>query len=205
MTKKILIVDAGHGGTLGGLYFSVGKRSPEVPPGIYEGEFNRAVASHLEQLAEPGEVLLLCPGPVNVPLWTPKQTRKAQLGTRIGVVNEICDSDDYDPVLVSIHANAASSDGSWSPASGSVVFTRRNPSANDMRLAAWVKDEVGRCVYSRGIKEADFAMVCRPKCPAVLVECGFMTSKSDCILLTSNSFRMDIATAIYHAVLNYWG
>lgn len=212
MAKKLLIVDAGHGGTLGDLYFSVGKRSPEVPPGIYEGEFNRAVAAHLEQLAEPGEVLLLCPGPVNVPLRTSKQTRKAQLGTRLGVVNEICDSDEFDPVLVSIHANAASSDGSWTPASGSVVFTRRDPSEDDLRLAELVEkwlavglrvDGIG--LPSRGIKQANFAMVRYPRCPAALVECGFMTSKEDCKLLTLDRYRRNVARRILSAVVEYWG
>jgi N-acetylmuramoyl-L-alanine amidase len=204
--KKLLIVDAGHGGTFGGIYFSVGKRSPSVPPGIYEGEFNRSVARYIERIAgTEEEVLLICPGPVNIPLYTARQTRKAQLGTRIGIVNEICNSGQFDPVLVSIHANASGT-GGWSSASGSVVFISRNPSPKDIHLAACVERHLrgdDRPV-SRGVKRSNFAMVRYPKCPSVLVECGFMTSKDDCSMLSSESFRMDTAQRIYHAVKDYF-
>ena len=52
---------------------------------------------------------------------------------------------------------------------------------------------------NRGIKEAAFYMVKRTHCPAVLVECGFMTNEKDCKILMTEKDR--IAQAIFNGIL----
>lgn len=213
---KLLIVDAGHGGVVRpggehsinskGIYFTVGKRSPEIPPGFYEGEFNRDVASRIKDIGVEN-VLLLNPGPINVPLFTNKKTKRDRMGTRVGVVNEIVDSDLFDVVLISIHANAMGSSKSWSTASGSVVFTTEKPSQKTTRLAMFVLDNISGpgMIKCRGIKSSNFTIISAVRCPAVLIESGFMTSLDDVKILSDPAYRSKLSMRIWKAVYEYWG
>ena len=79
MSIKFLL-DPGHGGVAFSHYLTPGKRSPEVPPGIFEGEFNRAVCGYLNN----GEKFLsIVPGPIQVPLES-----------RVGFVNKLAKLED---------------------------------------------------------------------------------------------------------------
>ena len=72
MSKYTWILSPGHEGlSPGGLYLRKGKQSPEVPPGIYEGVFNRQISqavwyfgAHIGGL----EILDIAQGPINIPL-----------------------------------------------------------------------------------------------------------------------------------------
>jgi N-acetylmuramoyl-L-alanine amidase len=61
------ILDPGHGGMAFGHYMTPGKRSPQVPPGIYEGEFNRAIANSVHD-GNYLETIVTNPGPINISL-----------------------------------------------------------------------------------------------------------------------------------------
>ena len=49
-----VLLDAGHGGMINGLYQTSGKRSPVWEDGsvLYEGEFNRAIKSRLMEMLQ---------------------------------------------------------------------------------------------------------------------------------------------------------
>jgi N-acetylmuramoyl-L-alanine amidase len=55
----------------------------------------------------------------------------------------------------------------------------------------------------RGITQERFYVIANAEHPAVLVEGGFMTNKSDVTKLSTAEYRQDIATAISEGVERY--
>lgn len=182
MTKFLL--DPGHGGLAFGHYLTPGKRSPEVPPGIFEGDFNRRVCKLIEQY-DPEQYLNIAPGPIQIPL-------KA----RVDFVNKLAKLEDC--VLISVHANAAPGVG-WTSANGFTVFISKGASVRSERLASMIHDEFIGITESRGIKRESFTIIKQVTCPAVLVECGFMTNRIDAEFMASDVGQKTFAAAIHDA------
>ena len=194
MTKKtIFLLDPGHGGIAAGHYLTPGKRSPEVPPGIYEGEFNREVCNWIVRLnAKYHNVINTNLGPINIPLTS-----------RVSFVNQFCKRE-KNCALISLHANAAKKKG-WSKGSGFVIFHSRKASKKSKRLARIMLEEFKSLNYfsSRGIKQANHTVTTKTNCPAILIECGFMTNKHDAELLADPITRHRIARVIAQGMDQY--
>jgi N-acetylmuramoyl-L-alanine amidase len=115
-------------------------------------------------------------------------------------------------VLVSVHVDAAGSDGQWLTATGWSYYTSPGQTAGD-RLAeclyrAAEKHLQGhkiRTDYSVGDpdKEAGFYILKRTKCPAALVECGFMDNKESLHFLVSPDGRKAIKSVIIDGIFDY--
>lgn len=72
-------------------------------------------------------------------------------------------------------------------------------------FAATVQSSLGRVhpAPSRGVKQAGFRVLVGAFMPAVLVEIGFGTNRSDSAYMTSERGQKDLATAIADATMNY--
>jgi N-acetylmuramoyl-L-alanine amidase len=208
------ILSAGHSGMAFGQYYTAGKRSPDVPPGIYEGEFNRIIVDLVYWGMQwdddaPIAVCKLNMGVVNVPIVVKRKTINQIVKTEARLGNEVA--------LIEIHANAMGNKG-WHPASGSRVFVPKMPmwggSAKKQRVMTSIAlaqkitnkfDTDDRIPYNtRSIKEANFAML-NVHCPAVLVECGFMTNRGDVGFMASSYGQDRIAFAIADAIADMEG
>jgi N-acetylmuramoyl-L-alanine amidase len=194
-SKHTWILDPGHGGIdpISGQYVTAGKRSPAVPPGIFEGVFNRAVME-----AVSGRLIALninhattSPGWIDTLLKDRVKNVK-----RLQSINGNC-------VLISIHANAAPGAG-WSSARGTVVFTRRNFNQPENTLAEMLSQWAGVLTElpSRGVKRANFTMLVVP-CPAVLIECGFMTNRIEAEFMASPEGVERIAESIVQTIVHW--
>ena len=201
-----VLLDAGHGGVIKGHYFTPGKRSPgkrtSGDPGIFEGEFNREVCDWIGEIWGADEsfalidyVECITPGPIQIPLRD-----------RVNFVNMFCKKE-TNTILLSVHANAAGDGSSWNKANGFTIFTCKHASSNSKRLAKSIEKhmriEPTLEIKSRGVKQANFSIIKRTKCPAVLIECGFMTNKAEAALLAMPSVQGIIAQAIYAGVREY--
>lgn len=105
--------------------------------------------------------------------------------------------------FVSIHHNANT--GSWNSATGVEVYTDRNATNADLRLADCV---YGRLVKytglkGRGIKAANFYVINQNKIPAVLVEGGFMDNKADHKVITSDAGQTAYAKAVAEGLIEF--
>ena len=108
-------------------------------------------------------------------------------------------------LFISIHHNACS--GTWNQATGVEVFTDKNYTSADQRLA--------ECIYpllvkytglkGRGIKRENWYVINQNKIPAVLVEGGFMDSKIDYPVLTSDKGKDGYARAVAEGIIAYLG
>lgn len=190
------LLDPGHGGDAFGHYFTPGKRSPKVPPGIYEGVYNRQICRMIEDAVPSGsafEVLTIAPGPINIPL-----------ASRVKFVNQCWRLEAPNIALISIHCNALGF-GKWLDAAGFTIFKPRTRTVKHDRLAQILHDEYNYFldIKSRGIKEANFTIIRGPICPAVLLETGFMTNKEEVEKLQRPETQKSIVTAIVTAMSKY--
>jgi N-acetylmuramoyl-L-alanine amidase len=190
-----LIISPGHGG-LGpqSTYLTPGKRSPEVPPGIYEGEFNRAVAAAIEQEfyfdGDIDGVVNVSSGPLDTPLRSRIKYANA-LQKKIGGCT-----------YIAVHANAKGRGKRWyDRARGTTVFYKAgDKKSKALALSISQKIEELTGIPSRGIRPGRWLRECRgPHMPAVLVECLFMTSRLDIGVLRdpNNNTERRIALGIY--------
>lgn len=181
-TGPIFLLDNGHGGMINGVYQTAGKRSPEVPPGVYEGVANRNIVNRLIDYCEDNRISY-----VNL---VPEQ-EDVSLGERVRRANNI-QSIYGNTVYVSIHCNAAGS--GWNSANGIETFYR---SANSNKMAEIFQqcliEETGR--RDRGAKEANFYVLRKTTMPAILSENGFMTNREEAMLLDNEVFIDKIAYA----------
>ncbi len=171
-----ILIDNGHGND------TPGKRSPVWHDGrqLMEWEFNRAIANQvmvgLNYLNIPAQ--LVVPEPFDIPL-PERVTRVNNIASR-----EKC-------FLVSIHANAGGGTG-WE------VFTSPGETQSDKYAAILfdvarelLPDFRMRADYADGDpdKEAEFYMLTKTICPAVLTENLFMDTWRDCEFLLSEKGR----------------
>ena len=107
--------------------------------------------------------------------------------------------------FVSIHHNANT--GDWNNATGVEIYTDKGPTAKDVALAkAIYKNLPGYTgLKGRGIKEADFTVINQDSIPAVLVEGGFMDSKKDYKVITSNEGQDAYARAVADGLIEFLG
>lgn len=170
---KTVILDAGHGGMIGGEYQTPGKRSPEWEKGIlYEGMFNRWVVNRIIERLDRARVPYYHVSP---------EYYDVNLYTRAKRANDFY-AIDKDVWLLSIHANAGGGGGIEG-------FTTRGITGSDeladivLRNLEIDFDGKQKMRYDWGDgdrdKEENFYILRKPICPAVLVECGFMDNKTD--------------------------
>ena len=191
-----ILLDNGHG------IETPGKRSPDGL--FFEYQYNRIIASRVTaELLDCGyDTQLLIPEISDVPL-----------AERCRRVNAVCDEvGASNVILVSIHVNAAGSDGKWHSASGWSAYTtpgitRADLLAYDLYEAA-KKYLVGQKIrLFNGPKEPDFEsnlyLLKHTKCPAVLTENMFQDCLSDVSFLQSRSGMEAITMLHVEGIMDY--
>lgn len=175
----IPILDAGHGGVVGGEYQTSGKRSPEWDKGVlFEGAFNRWVVHRLmEKMDRQG-----------LPYYSSGFSMyDTSLDDRVNNINNVY-SKQKNVYLISVHANAGGG-------SGMEIYTTAGNTKSDIiasKIIEHVETEAMpiRADWSDGDvdKEANFYILRKSKCPAVLLEVGFMDNKRDYDILWDENF-----------------
>lgn len=191
-----ILIDPGHGRN------TPGKCSPDgrFREYQYTREIAAAVVARLQALGHDAEVLV-------------SEFEDIPLSERVRRVNAWCRRLGKDHVvLVSVHVDAAGSDGQWHTATGWSCYTSPGQTVGD-RLAdclyrAAEKHLQGhkiRTDYSDGDpdKEAGFYILNRTKCPAALVECGFMDNRESLQFLVSPEGRKVIISVIVDGILEF--
>lgn len=180
-----ILIDNGHGINA----FTNGKYSPNIASWnikdstIYdnrfrEGNFNRIIANKVYEVlkAKGYDVELICPEDADI-----------SLGTRVKRVNQICDKiGAKNCVFISIHSNACGNGNRFYDASGFSVFVARKCSAESKKLAKIFQlnsekmDLKGnRSIPGEKYWSADFYVIAKTNCPAVLTENLFYDNEKD--------------------------
>ena len=132
------------------------------------------------------------------------------LRERVRRANQHYKNNNKQAILISIHCNAAGSDGKWHNASGWSVFVAKNASSNSKRLARSLYEQAekeglkgNRSVPKEKYWVQSLAMCRDTNCPAVLTENMFQDNKEDVALLLSEEGKKKIIDAHVQGVLNY--
>ncbi len=186
-TAPLVVVDAGHGGHDGGA----------VAHGVIEKNLSLDIAGRLKKELEAAglRVVMTRSGDRFLSL----DERAALAGTHEAAA------------FVSVHLNT---DGEGSGAEGIETYYAESKALSARQLGgqqagdgAGFADMVQRMVCAvtkaenRGTKARDYAVVARAACPAVLVECGFITSAREVVRLKEAGYRDKVAEGIARGVV----
>ena len=189
-----ILIDNGHG------VETPGKRSPDGT--FREYQWCREVANMVCDLlqAEGYKAKLLVPEKTDI-----------SLNERCKRANKY---DKKDTLLVSIHNNAAGNGQKWAKARGWAVYTTRGITAADrlaealyQRARQAFKSPLTVRTYSNEQYghdfEADFKILLRSYCPAVLIEHFFMDNKDDVEYLKTAKAKATCAEVIVAGIKDY--
>ena len=177
-----ILLDNGHGSN------TPGKRSfdGKLLEYAYCREIVTGIYSKLK--AEGYDVEIITPENIDI-----------SLTTRVKRVNNICAKVGANNcLLISVHNNAAAG-STWSSAAGWTVWIAKTASSNSKKLAQilYSQAEKRKLKGNRYVPEckywtADYTIVKKTNCPAVLTENLFMTNKSEVEYLLSNKGKQAI-------------
>lgn len=179
---KVIEIDPGHGGNQPGAGSGTG---------VYEKDITYKIALKLKAYLEAGgaTVIFSRDNSKSVP-----EIEERRLNTL-----------EKDPdMLISIHLDASESSG----VSGSSVYYYKNysgPLAESVNkyLPSTVKSKTGYAMKARGAHFYPFCVTRVENCPAILVECGFITNSGDFKIQNSSSGQDAIARGIYNGIVKY--
>ena len=209
----IILIDAGHGCNTE----KNGKFSPLLDGSglnidneftnkgrFREWKYNRIVAKQIvEKLKSMG---------YDSRLVTPED-EDASLAERIKRINTVCNKEGASNVLlISVHSNAVGDGSKWMEGNGWEAYTTRGET---------ISDKLAECLYKRADgnfngrkiredwtdgdrdKEADFYIIKKAKCAAVLTENFFYDNKEDLKYLTSDEGVHNVVRTHIEGIIDF--
>ena len=190
----ILILDNGHGSN------TPGKCSPDRT--LREYAWARTMTALIAQKARAKGIRaeIIVPETTDVPLAT-RSARANAIARKHGLKK--C-------LFISVHINAAGADGRWHDATGFTAWVAANASRNSKTFAALITAEMrarglggNRAPNPLGYHTANFAVIRRANCPAVLTENLFQDNRTEVRYLLSPQGQDTIAEAHVAAIEKY--
>lgn len=189
-------MDNGHGEN------TPGKRSPDGKflEYLYTREVTQEVQRELVKMGIECELLV-------------REFLDVPLSERVRRVNEYCKRYGVkNVILLSIHVNAAGDGSEWMNGTGIEVWTSNGKTKSDELAQMFIESAKNnhkgmkiRTDYSDGDadKEAQFAVLAKTKCAAILTENGFMDNKVDVAYLLSPEGKRAVVMSHVEAVVKY--
>ena len=208
----IILIDNGHGNNTE----QNGKYSPKLDSSMNIGseftnngrfrewKYNRVISNQIvDILKDMGyDARLVVP-----------EDRDISLSERIRRINTICNKEGAANVmLISVHSNAKGNGVQWEDAKGWEAYTTRGKTKSDT-LADFLYKRADTNVKGRKIredwtdgdrdKEADFYIIKKAYCPAVLTENFFYDNKDDLKFLTSDEGVQGVVRLHVEGIIDY--
>ena len=185
LSKKIILIDAGHGGA------DPGKVSGDTQ----EKTINLAIAQKLQGYLEQADATVFMTRVDDSDL---ANTKKSDMYSR-----KLTADTSYADIFVSIHQNSYPN----SKVQGAQVFYF-NQSDNSRNLAECIQNELKSFINNNNKREvsenSSYYVLRRTSMPAVIVECGFLTNPSEKAQLLEADYQDRIAWAIYMGIVDYF-
>ena len=184
-SDRIVVLDAGHGGTDSG---KVGIN------GVKEKDINLTITNSVKKILEKENIQVIMTRETDEQL---AQSKVEDLKYRVKIMNEVS------PVLaVSIHQNSYHEES----VSGGQVFYYRD-SAKGKALAEILQKRFSYVLgeQNRRLPKANgnYYLLLHVKCPIVIVECGFLSNRKEAGLLNSGEYQDKLAYTIHMGVAEY--
>jgi len=186
VNKKIIVIDAGHGGWDPG---KVGGND------VLEKDINLAIAEDLQVLLETGGAIVFMTRAEDKAL---ADSKNDDLSARSAMP-----SDMQAHILVSIHQNSYPQEN----VKGAQTFYYGDSEKGE-RLACNIQSRIRSFLDGENRREAkvdkNYYLLRKSETPAVIVECGFLSSPKETLMLTQESYQEKVAWAIYMGILDYF-
>lgn len=190
--RRIVIIDAGHGGEDGGAVSITGAR---------ESDINLDIALKLEAVMGLYGIDTVMIRSADTDLGsdggsTVSQRKAADLKARAAIVNSYTD-----PILISIHQNKFSE----SKYSGAQMFYGDSEPSKSLAEMLQEQMRLSLCPTNmRKVKPADSVYLLeKTDCTAVIVECGFLSNSTEEALLRTPEYQTKISMTITKTLLDY--
>ncbi len=190
LKNNVVIIDAGHGGADGGAEVN----------GVFEKDLNLQIANKVRDFLKLYNVQCEMTRTDDTLLSSDEAKSKKQSD----LTNRVKFARDFDnPVFVSIHMNKFPQE----KYSGLQVFYSKNDPKSEA-LALLVQDNVVKELQNgnkRKIKEAGTSIFVLDRlfCPAVLIECGFLSNDDERDKLCLDEYQTELAFVISTSIIEY--
>ena len=184
--QRIIVLDPGHGGSDAG---AIG------PTGVTEKSVSLAVSLKAQKLLTADGYKVIMTRTTDIDVAAPGVPDSTELQARVNKAPPDAD------IFISVHCNA------FSNGTANGMETYHAPTAvKGSRLARLLNEELARLggLNNRGVKAARFYVMTHSKCPASLIELGFITNPREEKLLASDAYQQKLAQAITNAVNRYF-
>lgn len=186
ITDKIVVLDAGHGGS---------DRGAVGPSGVTEKSVTLAVALKAEKFLTDSGAKVVMTRRTDIDVASPQASDAQELQARVNKTPPSAD------IFISIHCNAFTN-----PNTNGMETFYFSGSPQGRRLAQLLNEELeiygGR--LNRGVKSANFYVLKHSRCPASLIELAFVTNRTEESLLSDEDYQNSLAQAIAQAVNRYF-
>lgn len=189
-----VIIDAGHGGEDGG---TIGKN------GAYEKDINLELAKKLKIRLDAKGIPCVLTRSTDILLYD-RNTDYEGKKKRLDLLARKEFAEKYEnAIFISIHQNSYPKE---QYRGFQVYYSPNDQSSKD--LALLLEDSVRSALQpdnNRASKQADSSIYLLDKiqCPAVLLECGFLSNKEECYLLCQESYQNDLCDAISAGIIQF--
>ena len=177
LTGKTIVIDAGHGGK------DPGTTSAN---GFEEKIVNFQVAQQIAQiLRDKGDRVIM----------TRDNDEFVELEERAAIANRA-----KADVFVSIHADSSAK----SNLTGFTIYVGRSGSWSSSKLADAIDTRMAQTgISSNGTKKADYRVLTHTRCPAVLVEIGYLSNYWEAKQLKNSDTQKRLAQAVAEGITDY--
>lgn len=188
--QPVVVIDAGHGGMDPG---KVGVN------GVLEKDINLSIAGKLKNLLEQNDVIVVMTREEDKDLASEHASNRKNedLRARITLLKETAPA-----VMVSIHQNSYPEED----VDGAQVFYYSGSQSGKL-LGTMVQESMKREIADGNHRVAkankDYYLLKKSTCPAVIVECGFLSNQAEAALLATEEYQEKLAFAIHLGILEY--
>jgi len=186
----VVVIDAGHGGKDPG---KVGVN------GVLEKDINLCIALRLKNLLEQNNISVVLTREEDRDLAPEQATNRKNedLRARAKLVEEIAPA-----VMVSIHQNSYTSE----EVDGAQVFYHAGSETGKVLgtiIQKQLKNEIQDGNHRVAKANKEYYLLKKAACPAVIVECGFLSNSVEAELLSTEAYQEKIAFAIHLGIMEY--
>lgn len=187
--KKVVVIDAGHGGIDPG---KVGIH------GELEKDINLEIALKCKEYLEQQQIEVIMTREQDGGLYRESDSNKkiVDMKNRVSIIEE-----KKPDLAVSIHQNSYSTEN----VSGPQVFYYRD-SLQGKKMAQIMQNQLNETLMPQKSRvEKDnhtYYLLKKTSVPIVIVECGFLSNDREASLLASNNYQERVAWAIYLGILD---
>ena len=188
--RKVIVIDPGHGG------FDPGKVGVND---VLEKDINLSIAQKLQSLLEQNGILVVMTREEDKDLASENAANRKNedLRARVHLLQETS------PVLmVSIHQNSYPE----ADVDGAQVFYYSGSEEGKLLgtiVQESLKSEIKDGNHRVAKANKDYYLLKKSVCPAVIVECGFLSNPKEAVLLATEEYQEKLAFAIHLGILEY--